>query len=75
MQALDKYIDLLAGEAQRDATALHNPWIVYPVVPLVIYAFYAFIKWYVLLMPITMPMTLWLAGKGRKSDTTPYKNN
>ena len=76
MQALDRYTGLLADEAQRDLAVMHNPWVVLPVVPFLFYLLYACAKWYVLLMHVTMPMTLWLAGKHavRKPEST-YKQN
>lgn len=42
----------------RDADVLSSRWM-YTGVLLVLYVIYAAFKWYVLLMPITLPLTLW----------------
>ena len=75
MQALDRYLNLLVDEMQRDMLVLHDKWVVYTVVPLCLYVCYAFVKWYVLLMPVTLPMTLWLAGKPVRKPESLYKQN
>ena len=75
MQALDKYFDVLAEEARRDMSVFHTTWVVATVAPLLLYCVYAFLKWYVLLMPVTLPMTLWLTGVVHKSDARSYTNN
>jgi hypothetical protein len=74
MQALDKYLSILADEAQRDMEVFHNPWLAFTVLPITLYTAYAFLKWYVLLMPVTLPLTLWAAGKTHKSATINRNN-
>jgi len=53
-----KYLDLLVTQMQHDADVLSSRWM-YTGVLLVLYVIYASFKWYVLLMPITMPLTVW----------------
>lgn len=72
---MEKYLDLLANEAARDMAVFHTTWVVLTVVPISFYVLYCVVKWYVLLMPITLPMTIWLAGKTQNKSATTYKNN
>lgn len=58
MEPLAKYLDLLATQMQHDAEVLSSGWM-YTIVPLLWFLVYAALKWYVLLMPVTLPLTLW----------------
>jgi hypothetical protein len=73
MQGIDKYIDVLAREADRDMAVFHNAWVVYTVFPICLYIGYAILKWYILLMPITLPLTILVGGRSNKFIH--HKNN
>ena len=75
MDALAKYVDLLLAELQADMAVFHTAWVVYTVLPLLAYVLYAMLKWYLLLMPVTMPMTLWLLSKNPNKSASHYRNN
>jgi hypothetical protein len=75
MQALDSYGSLLATEAERDMRVFHTPWVVYMVVPLTLYILYAVLKWYILLMPITMPLTLITGARSERLNRAIFKKN
>ena len=75
MDALSKYLDLLVTQMQHDADALGSRWM-YTGVLLVLYVVYASLKWYVLLMPLTLPLTIW--GMIRQTPSAakkPFLNN
>lgn len=63
------YLALLVAEMRKDAVVLDNPWVVWTFVPFFLYAFYMVVKWYLLLAPLTIPLTL-LLSKGRKLEGT-----
>lgn len=71
---MEKYLDLIAAEAERDMAVFHTTWVVVTVVPITLYVLYCVVKWYILLMPVTLPMTFWLASK-QKQVSNHYKNN
>lgn len=58
MESLVKYLDLLVTQMQHDADVLSSRWM-YTGILLVLYVVFAAFKWYVLLMPVTLPLTLW----------------
>lgn len=58
MEPLVKYLDLLVTQMQHDADVLSSRWM-YTGILLVLYVVFAAFKWYVLLMPVTLPITLW----------------
>lgn len=61
------YLALLVAEMRKDVVVLDNPWVVWTFVPFMLYALYMVVKWYLLLAPLTIPLTL-LLQKGRKLD-------
>jgi hypothetical protein len=65
---MHRYLELIADEAGRDMDVFHTTWVYVTVFPLILYTTYCMVKWYVLLMPVTLPMTIWLASKTTKSD-------
>lgn len=58
MDALQRYLNLLVDQIAQDAEVLSSGWM-YTGVLLVLYVIYAVFKWYILLMPVTLPLTLW----------------
>jgi hypothetical protein len=53
------YLTLLLNQLQADITVVTNPWVVCTILPLALYTAYFLVKWFVLLVPITMPLLLW----------------
>ena len=69
MELLNKYLELLLAQAAKDAAVLDSRWM-YTGVLLILYVIFAAFKWYVLLTPITLPITVWriLGAVGRDDD-------
>jgi len=55
-----RYVDFIVDQLEQDARVLNSPWM-FLGVPLVLYVIYAFFKWYVLLAPVTVPLTILMA--------------
>ena len=53
---LEKYCQILVQNIEKDLEFINNPWMVFTVVPLILYTVFASIKWYFLLAPITIPI-------------------
>ena len=58
MKAIDEYLNFLWQQLQYDWSWMSNPWMLYPVVPVVLYFFFFICKWTVLLAPITVPIMI-----------------
>jgi hypothetical protein len=58
VQALEQYLDLLWQQFQYDWAVFSTPWVYYTIVPWLFYFIIFLIKWYVLLVPITLPCTV-----------------
>lgn len=52
---IEKYLEILLENIVKDQQMLNNPWIIFTVIPFVLYCLFAMIKWYFLLAPITIP--------------------
>lgn len=58
MHALTRYLDLLVSQMEADAAVLSTGWVYWTVVPFVLYFVYCLLKWWILLAPITVPLTI-----------------
>ena len=58
MDTLNEYLVLLWDQFQYDWSVLSTPWILYTVFPALFYLVFFTIKWWVLLVPITLPVTI-----------------
>ena len=58
MHALNEYVEFLWVQLQYDWSIMTNPWVLYPVLPVVAYLVFFFFKWFVLLAPITIPCSI-----------------
>ena len=56
-EAIDAYLNLLWTQLQYDIGVFSNPWVLYPVVPALFYFLFFFAKWWILLVPITLPIS------------------
>lgn len=72
MEALNRYLNILATQAQHDAEVMSSAWM-YTGFLLVLYVVFTAFKWYVLLMPLTLPITLW--GCFRSETQKNWRNN
>ena len=62
MDAIDQYLNFLWTQFQYDWSVMSNPWILYTVIPEIAYFIFFLLKWYVLLIPITLPCSLLKGG-------------
>ena len=58
MEALDAYLNFLWSQFQYDWSVMSNPWVLYTIIPELLYIIFFIFKWYLLLIPITLPCTL-----------------
>ena len=57
-QVLDEYVSFLWTQLQYDWDMFSTPWVLYTIVPALLYLCFFVLKWYVLLAPITIPCTV-----------------
>jgi hypothetical protein len=57
-ETLSAYLDFLWKQFQYDWSVFTNPWVLFPVLPALLYFIFFWMKWYILLIPVTMPITL-----------------
>lgn len=72
MNVLNEYVEFLWTQFQYDWSVFTNPWLLYTVVPAVLYLVFFCVKWWVLLVPITLPLTVL---KSRDRNTLPTSDN
>ena len=58
-KTIDAYLNFLWEQFQYDWSWMSNPWVLYTVVPVVLYSVFFFFKWIILLAPITVPIMTW----------------
>ena len=58
-KTIDAYLNFLWEQFQYDWGWMSNPWVLYTVVPVVLYSVFFFFKWIILLAPITVPIMTW----------------
>ena len=58
MEVLNEYLVFLWNQFQYDWSILSTPWVLYTVLPAVSYLVFFTIKWWVLLVPVTLPVTI-----------------
>lgn len=61
-ESIEAYLDFLWTQLQYDVSVFTNPWVLYPVLPAILYFLFFFAKWWVLLVPITLPISLLKRG-------------
>jgi len=59
-QHIASYMAFLLTEMERDAKVLDTPWVYCTMLPFLLYAVYMGFKWYLLLAPITIPLTTFM---------------
>ena len=68
---INEYLNFLWLQLQYDWSVFSNPWILYTVIPAILYLIFFLAKWYVLLAPITVPISI--ARMNANEDNT--RNN
>lgn len=73
-ETIAQYLEFLWTQFQYDWSVFTNPWVLYPIVPAVVYLLFFLLKWWVLLAPITVPITTYTHGMSKvntqKDDNT-----
>jgi len=55
---INEYIAFLWSQLQYDWSVFTKPWVLYTVLPAILYLILFFVKWYILLAPITIPISV-----------------
>ena len=55
----EAYLSFLWQQFQYDWSWMSNPWVLYTVIPVVLYSIFFFVKWIILLAPVTVPIMTW----------------
>ena len=55
---VNEYIAFLWSQLQYDWSVFTKPWVLYTVIPAILYLVLFFVKWYILLAPITIPISV-----------------
>jgi hypothetical protein len=55
---VQKILDVIANQWIYDIETLSNGWVLYPVVPAILYSIFMIIKWMVLTIPLWLPLGL-----------------
>ncbi len=82
-ETIAQYLAFLWEQFQYDWSWMSNPWVLYTVIPVFLYLIFFFVKWVVLLAPITIPIMTWgwclrsvpLPHKKRKENSANWENN
>lgn len=62
MEALQEYSSFLWSTFQYDWSIFSNPWVYYSVIPFFLYFIVFLVKWYILLVPVTLPLSIIARG-------------
>lgn len=58
-ESIAAYLAFLWEQFQYDWSWMSNPWVLYTIIPVILYSIFFFFKWIIILAPITVPiMTL-----------------
>ena len=55
---VNEYIAFLWTQLQYDWDVFTRPWVLYTIIPAILYLVLFFVKWYILLAPITIPISV-----------------
>lgn len=67
-EVIGKYLALLLRQMEYDMSILTNWWVICTVVPFALYVPVCMVKWYFLLAPVTVPLTVWTVGQRQPAD-------
>jgi hypothetical protein len=56
---INEYLNFLWAQFQYDWGVFSTPWVLYTVLPAIGYLIFFFCKWYILLAPITVPISVY----------------
>lgn len=70
-----KYLAFLLDQLQQDIHVISTWWVCVFVLPLCVYVVFFMIKWWMLLVPVTLPLTLWLGARNPSKVRAWFKTN
>ena len=70
-ETIAAYLDFLWKQFQYDWSVFTHPWVLYTVIPALLYSVFFWIKWLILLAPITVPLSLF---RKTDDDDTGYRD-
>jgi hypothetical protein len=72
---IERYLNLLVDQLLYDIHVFSQPWLYYCLlVPAAAYFAWFLVKWWVLLVPVTLPMTWYWALRKSEPRPQPWKN-
>ena len=74
-EVIAKYLQFLLEQLQQDIHVISTWWVCCFVLPLCVYIVFFFIKWWMLLVPVTLPLTMLLASRTPPKGLSWYKSN
>ena len=81
-ESVASYLAFLWEQFQYDWSWMSNPWVLYTVVPVILYGTFFFFKWVILLAPRTVPIMTWgwcvkakSITKSKKTETESHWGN
>lgn len=67
-ESIEAYLAFLWTQFQYDWSVFSNPWILYTILPALGYFVFFLVKWYILLAPITIPISTLTHGLKQKDS-------
>lgn len=74
-EVLTEYVTFLWNQMQHDWSVFTNPWVLYTIIPAVLYFLVFLVKWYILLAPITVPITTYTNGMVKSAKAAAGKDD
>lgn len=68
-EVLDNYLTLLYTQFEHDVDVMSRPWLYWCVLPIIVYVAFFTVKWWCLLVPLTLPLTLLALGRAPAPPT------
>jgi len=73
-EVIAKYLAFLLEQLQGDIKVITTWWVCWFVLPLVVYLVFFILKWWMLLVPVTLPLSLWVTRRPPKPGAI-FKSN
>jgi hypothetical protein len=74
-ETIEAYLAFLWQQLQYDWSWMSNPWVLYTVIPVILYFIFFFFKWVVLLAPITVPIMVFRWPNKQHKEQSKNNNN
>ena len=74
-EVIAKYLQFLLEQLQQDIHVITTWWVYSFVLPLCVYIMFFLVKWWMLLVPVTLPLTMLLASRTPAKGLSWFKSN